>query len=105
MSYKAIEQKDIDFILGVINDEERVLYGEAIGEDYSHDELSGTSSYPEVVVKVTSPEEISQIMKYAYDMVIPVTPRGAGTGLVGSSVAMEKGIMIDTSLMNKVLEL
>ena len=105
MNYKAIEQKDIDFILGVINDKERVLYGEEIGEDYSHDELSGTSSYPEVVVKVTSPLEISQIMKYAYDMVIPVTPRGAGTGLVGSSVAMEKGIMIDTSLMNKVLEL
>ena len=44
-------------------------------------------------------------MKYAYEQTIPVTPRGSGTGLVGSSVAIKHGIMIDTSLMNQVLEL
>ena len=44
-------------------------------------------------------------MKYAYEHTIPVTPRGAGTGLVGSSVAIEHGIMIDTTLMNHILEL
>ena len=44
-------------------------------------------------------------MKYAYENTIPVTPRGAGTGLVGSSVPMEHGIMIDTTLMNQILEL
>jgi glycolate oxidase len=44
-------------------------------------------------------------MKYAYEHTIPVTPRGAGTGLVGSSVAMEHGIMLETGLMNRVLEL
>ena len=44
-------------------------------------------------------------MKYAYENNIPVTPRGAGTGLVGSSVAIEHGIMIDSSLMNHILEL
>ena len=74
-------------------------------EDYSHDELGDTVSYPDVVVKVTSTEEVSEIMKYAYDNNIAVTPRGSGTGLVGSSVAIEHGIMIDTSLMNRFLEL
>jgi glycolate oxidase len=44
-------------------------------------------------------------MEYANNNHIAVTPRGAGTGLVGASVAMEKGIMIDTSLMNHFLEL
>lgn len=105
MSYKKFDEADLAVIKDIINDAERVLYKDQINEEYSHDELSGTSSYPDVVVKAVSAEEISQIMKYAYNNNIPVTPRGAGTGLVGSCVAMEHGIMIDSSLMNHILEL
>ncbi len=105
MNYKKLDQMDINHILGIVNDKERVLYGEDINEEYSHDELSDTVSYPDVVIKVTSTEEVSEIMKYAYEHNIPVTPRGSGTGLVGSSVAMEHGIMLDTTLMNHFLEL
>ncbi len=105
MNYKKIDQEDLNFINCIINDGERVLFGEKINEEYSHDELSDTVSYPDVVAKVLSTGEVSAIMKYACDHNIPVTPRGSGTGLVGSSVAMEHGIMIDTSLMNHFLEL
>ncbi len=105
MNYKRLDQTDIEYIESIIGDKERVLYGENINEEYSHDELSGTESYPDVVVRVTSAEEVAAIMKYAYERRIPVTPRGAGTGLVGSSVAMEHGIMLETGLMNHVLEL
>ncbi|HAZ36715.1 MAG TPA: 2-hydroxy-acid oxidase [Clostridiaceae bacterium] len=105
MSYKKIDKNDITFLMSVIDDPERILYGDNINEEYSHDELSGVESYPDVVVKVTSTKEVSQIMAYANENKIPVTPRGAGTGLVGASVAMEHGIMIDTSLMNHFLEL
>ena len=104
-NYKKIDKDDILYIKNTIQDDERVLVGENINEEYSHDELSGTSSYPDVVVKAKSAEEIAAIMKYAYENTIPVTPRGAGTGLVGSSVPMEHGIMIDTTLMNQILEL
>ncbi len=105
MSYKRIDQNDLNHIKTIISDPDRVLYGEDINEEYSHDELSDTVSFPDVVVKITSTEEASQIMKYAYENNIPVTPRGSGTGLVGSSVAIEHGIMIDTTLMNHVIEL
>lgn len=105
MSYKRLGIEDLNYIKSIVNDSERVLYGSDINEDYSHDELGDTVSYPDVVVKVTSTEEVSEIMKYAYDNNIAVTPRGSGTGLVGSSVAIEHGIMIDTSLMNRFLEL
>lgn len=105
MNYKKADRNDLNYISGVINDPDRVLYGDGINEEYSHDELSGTVCYPDLVVKVISTEEVSKIMKYAYDNNIPVTPRGSGTGLVGSSVAMEQGIMIDTCLMNHFLEL
>lgn len=105
MNYKKLELEDIHYIRSIIKEEERILYGESINEEYSHDELSDTISYPDVVIKVKSTEEVSAIMKYAYENTIPVTPRGSGTGLVGSSVAIEHGIMLDTSLMNQFLEL
>lgn len=75
-------------------------------EEYSHDELSGTSSYPDVVVKAKSAEEIAAIMKYAYENTIPVTPRGGRNGSgIGSSGSDGTWIMIDTTLMNQILEL
>lgn len=105
MNYKKLDKEDLIYIIDLVKDADRVLYGENINEEYSHDELSDTTSYPDVVVKVTSTEEVSEIMKYAYENNIPVTPRGSGTGLVGASVAIEHGIMLDTSLMNHFLEL
>ena len=65
-NYKKIDKDDILYIKNTIQDDERVLVGENINEEYSHDELSGTSSYPDVVVKAKSAEEIAAIMKYAY---------------------------------------
>lgn len=104
-NYKKIDENDIRYLRELIGDDERVLYGDNINEEYSHDELGGTYSYPDIVIKAKSAEEISRVMRYAYEQVIPVTPRGAGTGLVGSSVPIEHGIMIDSSLMNNILEL
>ncbi len=104
MSYKSIEQQDIDFLVSLCGSE-RVLVGDAINEDFSHDELSGIRKMPEVLVEVLSTGEVSKIMKYAYENSIPVTPRGQGTGLVGASVAIHGGIMLNMSKMNRILEL
>lgn len=61
MGYKRLDEKDLMYIKQVIGDDERILYGENINEEYSHDELSGTQSYPDVVVKAANAEEISKI--------------------------------------------
>lgn len=105
MNYKAVEDREFQIISEMINDSERVLYKEDISEDYSHDELGGTHCYPELVVKPLTTEEVSKVMTFAYEHNIPVTPRGSGTGLVGSAVAIHKGIIMDLSLMNQFLEL
>lgn len=104
MEYKKVELKDIEYLKTII-DEDRVFYGEDINEDYAHDELGGISNKPEVLVSVSSTEEVSKIMKYAYDNNIPVVARGSGTGLVGASVAINGGIMISLAAMNKIIEL
>ncbi|HHY81651.1 MAG TPA: FAD-binding oxidoreductase [Clostridiales bacterium] len=105
MNYKAFDEKDYLNIREIISDDERVLYRERINEDYSHDELGDIKCYPDVVVQVLSAEEVSKVMKYAYENNIPVTPRGSGTGLVGAAVPIYKGIVIDMSKMNRILEL
>jgi glycolate oxidase len=104
MNYAQINKQDIEFLESVCGSE-RIFTGAKINEDFSHDELSGISRYPEVLVEVSSTEEVSQIMKYANSRNIPVTPRGQGTGLAGGSVAIYGGIMLNMSKMNRILEL
>jgi glycolate oxidase len=104
MNYAKINNDDIKFFESLCG-KEKVFYGENINEDFSHDELSGISSYPEVMIEASNSKEVSEIMKYASCRNIPVTPRGQGTGLVGGSVAVHGGIMLNMSTMNKILEL
>lgn len=103
--FQRVTENDHKAIAAIIGDEERVLFAETIHEEYSHDELSNEHIYPDIVVRVQSAEEVSKVMAYASEHHIAVTPRGAGTGLVGASVAVEHGIMIDMTLMNHILEL
>ncbi|NFH89957.1 FAD-binding protein [Clostridium botulinum] len=106
MTYKNVEVKDYEYILSIAeNDKERVFFGDEINEDYSHDELGGIKKMPDIVVQAISTEEVSKIMKYAYENSIPVTPRGSGTGLVGAAVPIKGGIVIDLCRMNKILEI
>jgi len=102
--YKKMTSEDIAY-LEKATSPERVFTGGQIGEDYSHDELGGVSSMPEALVKVLSTEEISAIMRYANEQNIPVVVRGSGTGLVGAGVALYGGIMLETTGMDRILEL
>lgn len=103
-AYKKVDEKDLE-VISTFLDRDRILWKDEINEEYSHDELAFERSYPDLVARVVSAEEVSKILAYANKEHIAVTPRGAGTGLVGASVAIEKGIMIDTTLMNHILEL
>lgn len=104
MNYHKISREDI-LALKQIAEEKNLLTREQIGEDYSHDELGGITSYPDVLIRAGSTEEVSAVMKYAYDHNIPVVVRGSGTGLVGAAVALYGGIMLETTQMNRILEL
>ena len=102
--YNKVTAADIahlQSIVGSIN----VLTGDAINPDYAHDELGGISCMPEVLVRVQSTEEVSAIMRHAYERNIPVTVRGSGTGLVGAAVPIHGGILLETTRMNKILKL
>ncbi len=72
---------------------------------YTHDETEDLRYEPEVVVKPANAEEISHIMQYCHQNYIPVTPRGAGTGLSGGALAVHKGVILSTERLNKIIQI
>lgn len=90
-----------EVILGV----ENVIVDYEKRYTYSHDETEDYSFLPDVVLKPGTAEEISRIMKLCNERVIPVTPRGGGTGLSGGALPVQKGVVISMERFNKILKI
>ena len=72
---------------------------------YAHDETENLHFLPEVVVKPSTTEQISAIMRLCHAHLIPVTPRGAGTGLSGGALPHFGGVLLSTEKMNRILQI
>lgn len=90
--------------------------GEAVGSEnvrtdsetreiYGADETEDFVFPPEVVVLPTDVDAISRVMKIAWDANIPVTPRGAGTGLSGGALPLHGGIVLGVERLDRILEI
>ena len=88
----------------IIPDESRLVF-DHIPPEYLSDTLGRRKGSAAALVFAKSTEEVSKVLKYAHANRIPVTPRGAGTNLVGSTVPVDGGIILDLSQMNRILEL
>ena len=82
-----------------------VLVDEESLKHFGHDETENLLYPPEVVIRPRTAEEISAIMKICNQDKIPVTPRGAGTGLSGGALPHLGGVLISTDRMNSILEI
>lgn len=60
---------------------------------------------PDIVVQPRNAEQVSQLVKLANKLKIPIVPRGAGTGLCGGAVPLKGGMVIDLTRMNKIKEI
>ena len=104
MSFSRIQPQDIK------------AFSKIVGKDYVHqdeeqltrcasDQTEDLRYMPEVVLQPGTPEEISAILRYCGKWHIPVTPRGAGTGLSGGALPVYGGVLLDTKRFNKILHL
>ena len=96
---------DLSALRRIIADENRLLSGADIPAEYQSDVLGRVHGSAEALAFPLSTEEVSALLRYAHEHRVPVTPRGAGTNLVGSTVPLEGGIILDLSRMDRVLEL
>ena len=102
--YNKVTAEDVKILREMIA-KDRVLEPGHFSVDYARDELGSITHMPEVLVRAMSTAEVAFVMRYANEHNIPVVARGAGTGLVGGSVALHGGIMLELVGMNKILEL
>ncbi|MEP6948281.1 MAG: FAD-linked oxidase C-terminal domain-containing protein [Ginsengibacter sp.] len=72
---------------------------------YSRDETEDLYFLPGVVLKPRTAEEVSHVLKICNEYKIPVTPRGAGTGLSGGALAHLGGVLISLERMNTILDI
>jgi len=80
----------------IINDEDKL--------HYAHDYTEDLQYMPEVVVKPKTAEEVAAVVKVCYEHNIPITPRGAGTGLSGGALPVYGGVVIAMSRMNNIID-
>ncbi len=104
MTYNKITSAII-FQLKQIVGEAHVLFDAESLSNYGHDETEDLLFLPEVVVKPRTAKEISEILKIANKELIPVTPRGAGTGLSGGALPVHGGIVLSMERFNQILEI
>jgi glycolate oxidase len=102
--YNPISSAIVEALQGIAG-EGNLLVGQEAIEPYSHDETVGLQANPEVVVKVTSAQQVSEVLKLARRERIPVTPRGAGYGLSGGAVAVRGGVVLSMEKMSRILEI
>ncbi|HHW44951.1 FAD-binding protein [Desulfofundulus thermobenzoicus] len=105
MRYNPVTPQIVEQLMSIVGEANVVLEPEKM-EVYGRDETSEAmwQHMPEVVVKPENARQISEIIKLANREIIPVTPRGAGTGLAAGAVPMLGGILLSLERMNKILE-
>ena len=82
-----------------------VLLDEESLQNYGHDETENLLYLPDLVIRPRTTAEISSIMKICHQHHIPVTPRGAGTGLSGGALPHLGGVLLSTDRMNSILDI
>jgi glycolate oxidase len=106
VKYNPVTEETINELIRLLGKKNVLTDPEKI-EAYSHDETPAEqyAHLPEVVITPTSAVEIAEVMKLANRELIPVTPRGAGSGLSGGAIPELGGIVLSVEKMNRVLEI
>jgi glycolate oxidase len=97
---------DVVAVLEEIVTPGRFATGDAIHDDYTHDEaITATAVRPDYLVRPVSADEVSQIIAVAAAHGLPVTARGSGTGLSGACVPCPGGIVVSFERMAAIVEI
>lgn len=104
MNFKHIEQADIDFFNKTEGVHSVMVDADSLA-NAAADQTEDLHYLPEVVIQPLTVEAVSSIMKYCNAQNIPVTPRGAGTGLSGGALALYGGVVLDMRRFNKILNI
>ena len=98
-----IQQEHLDYVTSIVGSE-NVKSDKAHLIAFCYD-ATRTRFEPDAVVFPRNEQDISDILKYCNEHKIPVTPRGAGTGLSGGALPHLGGVLLSMERMNSILEI
>lgn len=102
--FKSIDKENVSFFLSFLNSE-FVLRGAEEKKKYGRDETEDLFFEPGLVLKPGNTAEIAKILAYCNEQLIPVTARGAGTGLSGAALPVNGGVVLSMERLNRILEI
>ena len=100
----SISQSIIEQFKSIVGDR-FVIVDENLLQPYGHDETEELFYLPQIALRPSTPQEISSILKICNQHKIPVTPRGAGTGLSGGALPQLGGVLLATDRLNKIIDI
>ncbi len=104
LGLNRLNERDMDVLKGIVAPE-RFSRGESNLDLHSRDQSKHEPSRPEAVIWPENREEVSEIMRYANEHAIPVTPWGSGSSLEGNPIPVRGGLVLDFSRMNRILDI
>ena len=102
MEYRTLSDIELQLIQEIFR-MDQILEEESERKAYDHDYTEDLHFLPHLVVLPESAEQIAALLKLCNDRGIPVTVRGAGTGLSGGALAVHGGILLSMERFNKIL--
>ncbi len=103
MLFHKIQPADISFFKSIL-EEKYVMADKENLDRCASDQTEDLHYLPEIVLQPGNTEEVSRIVKYCNEKRIPVTARGAGTGLSGGALPVFGGAVLDMKRFNKILD-
>ncbi len=104
MEYASLTQQNIKDLESMV-EPERFSTGESYLDLHAKDQSQHPPTRPEAVIWPISRTEVSNILRYANEHTIPVTGWGAGSSLEGNPIPVQKGLVVDLSKMNRIVEI
>lgn len=102
MNYKKVAKADLAFFKTILDEKYIIVQADRLSE-FASDHTEDLYYLPELVIQPDNNEQISKIVKYCNENIIPITVRGAGTGLSGGALAIYGGLVLDMCRMNKII--
>src|SRR5215217_6111529 len=104
MHYQKITPDRLDQIIAIAGRSNVFIDQESLSH-YAHDETEDLKYYPEVVVKPDDAASIAELVKFCNAELIPVTPRGGGTGLSGGALPVYGGILLSMEKFKAIIDI
>ncbi|MBL7918234.1 MAG: FAD-binding protein [Bacteroidia bacterium] len=104
VDYNKVTSITFDFLNSLLGKDNVFTENEKLIH-YGSDETEDLVFKPEVVVKPDTVQKISAVLKHCNENNIPVTTRGAGTGLSGGALPIKGGVVLSMEKFNKILKI